>query len=70
MEEGRLDHQVSREDLAEVIRAYQIIGDFLERMVDRRDLYQTSFIDDLDPAMDEVRQGKTLSVSSFKDFVS
>ena len=70
MEEGRLDLQVSREDLEEVIQAYQIIGNFLERMVDRRDLYQTSFIDDLDLARDEVRQGKTLSVSSFKDFVS
>ena len=70
MEEGRLDLQVSREDLEEVIQAYQIIGNFLERMVDKRDLYQTSFIDDLDSARDEVRQGKTLSVSSFKDFVS
>ncbi len=70
MEEGRLDLQVSREDLEEVIQAYQIIGNFLERMVDKRDLYQTSFIDDLDSARDEVRQGKALSVSSFKDFVS
>jgi len=55
MEEGRLDLQVSREDLEEVIRAYQIIGHFLERIVDKRDLYQKSFIDDLDSAIDEVR---------------
>lgn len=56
MEEGRLDLQVSREDLEEVIQAYQIIGNFLERMVGKRDLYQTSFVDDLDSARDEVRQ--------------
>ena len=70
MEEGRLDLQVSRENLEEVIQAYQVIGNFLERMVDKQDLYQKSFMDDLDSAMDEVQQDKTLGVSSFKDFTS
>lgn len=61
--------RVSRETLAEVIRAYQTIGDFLETMVDRRDLYQKRFMDGLDRALEEVHQRKTRKANTFKEFI-
>ena len=62
--------RVSREALAEVIRAYHTIGDFLETAVDRRDLYQKRFMDGLDRALVEVRQKKTRRVNTFEEFIS
>lgn len=64
------DVRVSREALAEIIRAYQTIGDFLETVVDRRDLYQKRFINGLDRALEEVRQKKTGKANSFREFIS
>lgn len=62
--------RISRETLAEVIRAYHTIGDFLETVVDRRDLYQKRFTDGLDRALEEVRQKRTRRVNTFEEFIS
>ncbi len=64
MAKQTVEIQISQKELAEIIQAYNRIGDFLETMVNKEDLYKKRFIDGLDGALEEVRQKKTKQVNT------
>ena len=70
MPKETVDIQISREELAEIIRAYHKIGDFLETVIGKEDLYKEPFREGLERALDEVREGRTERVTTFEEFVS
>ena len=70
MAKQMVDLQIPREELAEVIQAYHKIGDFLETVVRKEDLYQKRFTEGLDRALEEVRQKQTKRVTTFEEFTA
>lgn len=70
MPKQTVDVRISREELAEIIQAYNKIGRFLETVISREDLYRKTFTDGLDRALDDVNKKKTRRVETFDEFVS
>lgn len=62
--------QISPKDLSKILKAYAVIGEFLEHFVDRQLLYRNKFMRGLDKAIKEVNQQKTKRVTNFKEFIS
>lgn len=62
--------KLSPEQLVELLKAYQTIGDLLETLVEKRDLYKSDFIRGFDKALREVAEGSTQKVESFDDFIA
>ena len=59
--------EVSVEELNKIIRAYRILGNFLDSFIDRRMLYKDEFTEGLDSALKEVAKKKTKSVKKIDD---
>ena len=70
MAKQTVEIQISQKELAEIIRAYNRIGDFLETIVSKEALYKKHFTDGLDGALEEVRQKKTKQVNTFDEFIA
>ncbi len=59
---------LSKTKVREIIKAWLVIGDFLETVLPKEVLYQKSFQSGLDRALEEMESGRTLKVKSFDEF--
>ncbi|RMD92095.1 MAG: hypothetical protein D6814_17445 [Calditrichaeota bacterium] len=67
MSEDRTKYAISEEKIKEVLKAYHLIGEFLDEILPRELLYKDQFREGLDEALKEVESGKTREVHSFDD---
>jgi len=54
---------ISEEKIKEVLKAYHLIGEFLDEILPRELLYKDQFREGLDEALQEVESGKTKKMS-------
>jgi len=62
--------QLSPHELAEVVHAYRIIRNFLEKFISPNDLYNEEFLKGLQESQDEVEAGQFEEVGDFDAFIS
>ncbi|NIV15600.1 MAG: hypothetical protein GWN62_31375 [Aliifodinibius sp.] len=53
---------------AKAIHCQKVLGDFLESVLTREQIYKATFRDGLEDALQEVQSGQTKKVISFDDF--
>ena len=70
MSEKQTKYAIPEEKIKEVLKAYQLIGKFLEEILPRELLYKDQFRVGLDEALKEVESGETRKVQSFDEFIS
>ncbi len=68
MDKEHIEITLSKTKVREIIKAWLVIGDFLETVLPKEVLYQKSFQSGLDRALEEVESGRTLKVKSFDEF--
>ncbi len=61
--------QISEEELKTVVRAYQTLRNFLEKITSPNELYRTEFLEGLLEAKAEAENGKLSEVKNFADFI-
>ncbi len=62
--------QLSPDELTEVLQAYRIIRDFLEKFISPNELYHEEFLKGLQESQSEVETGQFKEVSDFDSFIS
>ncbi len=70
MNENGPKHSISEEKIKAVLKAYHLIGEFLEEILPPELLYNDHFRKGLDEALKDVKSGKTREIRSFDEFTS
>ena len=60
---------LSEEQLAKVVEAYRTIQEFLATVLSPNEIYQREFLRGLQESEEELKSGRTTSVTSFDDFM-
>ena len=68
MDKEHIEITLSKTKVREIIKAWLVIGDFLETVLPKEVLYQKSFQSGLDRALEEVESGRALKIQSFDEF--
>ncbi|CAN2040718.1 conserved hypothetical protein [Candidatus Magnetomoraceae bacterium gMMP-15] len=61
--------KISKEELKNVIQAYQILQVFLQKFISKNELYHLEFIQGLEESLSDVEAWNVKKVDSFKDFI-
>jgi len=69
MEQQSIQITLSKDKLEEILRAYHLIGDFLESILTKEQIYKARFTKGLDLALEEVQSGITQKVDNLDDFI-
>lgn len=69
MDKEHIEITLSKTKVREIIKAWLVIGDFLETVLPKEVLYQKSFQSGLDRALEEVESGRALKIQSFDEFI-
>ncbi|MFQ5632300.1 MAG: hypothetical protein ACE5I1_26315 [bacterium] len=70
MANDHIEITLSRDKLSEIVRAYNILGDFLNHVIPKELLYKNAFLQGLDDALKEVESGNVQKVASFDEFIA
>lgn len=68
MHNNQVEIILSKEKISEIIKAYNVLGDFLGTVLPRELLYKKTFQQGLESALKEVELGKSQRVHSFDEF--
>lgn len=63
-------HVMPIRELNKIVKAYEIIGIFLGKFIDKKTLYKTEFIKGLDKSLKELTSKRTKTVKSFRNLIS
>ena len=66
---GNITIEISEEEFRGVLQAYKTLQTFLEKMTSPNELYQATFLQGLQEALDDVKAGRLKEVNSFEDFL-
>ncbi len=69
MNNDQIEITLSKDKLREIIHAYKTLGDFLESVLSKEQIYKATFLRGLENALQEVETGKTRKVTSFDEFL-
>ena len=69
MKQESIQINLSKNKLEEILKAYRLIGDFLESILTKEQIYKAHFLKGLDQALEEVQLGMTQKVENFDEFV-
>ena len=70
MNTEQIEITLSKDKLREIVRAYHVIGDFLNHVIPKESLYKESFLRGLDDALKEVKSGQSPKVESYDEFIA
>ncbi len=62
--------QITPQELDEIIKAYQIIQTFLNKIISPNELYRHEFLKGLQTAQLEVEKGQFEEATTFDEFIS
>ncbi|MFQ5641484.1 MAG: hypothetical protein ACE5IR_26200 [bacterium] len=60
---------LTKDKLREIIHAYKFLGDFLEYVLPKEEIYKANFLHGLENALKDVKAGQTKEIASFDEFV-
>jgi len=61
---------ISKEELQEVINAYNIIQNFLVKMINKEEIYTQGFLKDINIAVEDIENLNIKEVSSYDEFIA
>jgi len=62
--------QITPQELDEIVRAYQVIQAFLNKIISPNELYRHEFLKGLQTAQLDVEKGQFREVTTFDEFIS
>ncbi len=65
----QIEITLTKKQLHEILHAYKVIGDFLESIMTKEEVYKTTFLQGLEDALHEVKTGQTKPVKTFDEFI-
>ena len=69
MSSDQIEITLSREKLEGIIKAYKVLGDFIDSVIPRNSMLQDDFRHGLESALREVELGQPRKISSFDEFI-
>ncbi len=61
--------RISDEELKSMVEAYQTLQNFLEKIAPPNELYLTDFLEGLQEARAEMKNGQTSEIENFANFI-
>jgi len=69
MNADHIEITLTKDKLRDIIHAYKVLGDFLEFVLPKEEIYKANFLYGLENALKDVKTGQTKEVTSFDEFV-
>lgn len=69
MHNDHIEITLSKDKISEIVKAYRVLGDFLETVLPREELYKRNFRRGLESAIKEVESGQSQNIQSFDEFI-
>lgn len=69
MNNDQIEITMSKEKLKEMVRAYEVLGDFLNQILPKDVLYKKNFLHGLDEALKQVETGQSRKIQTFDEFI-
>lgn len=69
MNVDQIQINMSKDQIREIVNAYNVLSNFLDAILPREVLYKKSFQQGLEKALKEVKTGQTRKVQFFDDFI-
>lgn len=70
MSHDQIEITLSKDKLREILPTYKVLGDFLESVLPKEQIYKADFLRGLENALQEVKTCRTRKVTSFDEFVA
>lgn len=62
--------KISEEELQNICQSYQVLQNFLEKILSPNELYHTEFIHGIQEALHEIHTDQITEVNTFEDFIA
>lgn len=63
-------HQMPKEKLIEIIKAYETLGAFISTVLGKNEIYKAGFLQETDRSISEAKRGAVKTVHSIEDFLA
>jgi hypothetical protein len=61
---------ISKDELQEVVKAYNTIQNFLVKILPKSEIYQSEFIDSMNNAIEDIDNNNITEIKSYDEFIA